>query len=791
MALGGPESPVEVPGATAPVAWLGLGEGEVFVQPAAGAAVVCNGARLGASHWVRDGDVLRIGPTQLEARLRGDALSIRVETLADLNPTVPPVVLVPPPRETPRRTEEEQSEGRTVKPIAFTPGTFDSADTASSKGRAGRFVFWSLLAVAAVLVAFLLTARTVTVQIEPEPERVSLEGFPPAVPLGSRFLVRSGPYTLVAEKEGYHRLEVPVEIGSGASQTLEHTLQPLPGRLVVDTGGVEGADVLVDGESVATTPFPSVDVEPGEREIVVQAEGYVTFTTTMQIEGRRVEQRLEVELQANSAPVTFVSVPAGATVQVDGRRLGTTPLTLPVSAGRRAATFSKVEYKPATRRFTVRAGDALTVPTVRLALDDAVLVLASDPPGGAVTVNGEPRGETPLEIVVAPRRPLSVRVAKPGHEIGTLDLEIAPGQKREESLALTPQLGEVTIKASPPDAQLIIDGTPRGAASQTLSLIALPHRIEIRREGFLPHAQTVTPRPGFPQVVEVELKSEEQARRDAMPPRYTNAAGHEMVLFEQLKFRMGAGRREPGRRANEPLRDVELVRPFYLATTEVSNAQFRKFMTGHDSGRTGTHALNMDSHPVVRVTWEQAAAYCNWLSRQEKLPPAYESKGGTLVARVPFTTGYRLPTEAEWERVARYPDGQGPLRYPWGRAFPIPSGAANYGDDAADEILRRTLPDYDDGYATTAPVDKMAQSVAGFFHMGGNVSEWMNDFYVITPSVSGRVVQDPVGPAEGEYHVIRGASWMDATVTELRLSSRDYGKEARPDLGFRVARYAE
>ena len=67
----------------------------------------------------------------------------------------------------------------------------------------------------------------------------------------------------------------------------------------------------------------------------------------------------------------------------------------------------------------------------------------------------------------------------------------------------------------------------------------------------------------------------------------------------------------------------------------------------------------------------------------------------------------------------------------------------------------------------------------------------MHDFYAITPSVPGQLVRDPTGPAEGEYHVIRGASWMHATVTELRLSYRDYGKDPRPDLGFRIARYAE
>jgi formylglycine-generating enzyme required for sulfatase activity len=349
----------------------------------------------------------------------------------------------------------------------------------------------------------------------------------------------------------------------------------------------------------------------------------------------------------------------------------------------------------------------------------------------------------------------------------------------------------VKVQARPPDAELLVDGESRGAANQTLSLIALPHEIEIRKEGYLAHKQTVTPRPGFPEAVEVALRSEEQARREAMPARFTTAAGQQMVLVEGMQIRMGASRREPGRRANEPLRDVELVRPFYVSTTEVSNAQFRRFAPAHDSGRAGTQSLNVDSYPVVRVSWEQAAAYCNWLSQKDGLPAAYESRGGALVARVPLTTGYRLPTEAEWERVARYPDGQGPLRYPWGRAFPIPPGAGNYGDEASGELLQRTLPDYDDGYVATAPVDGLAANALGFFHLGGNVAEWMHDFYAITPSTPGQLVRDPTGPAEGEYHVIRGASWMHATVTELRLSYRDYGKDPRPDLGFRLARYAE
>jgi len=720
---------VPVAAASGPLAWLGLADGDVFVQPASGASVLCNGSRLTASHWLRDGDVLRLAATRVEVRLRGEAVDLSIAELTETNPTEPPLVLVPPPR-----GEGRESAGltdATITPIAYTPRRLGASSAATRRLPEWLLPLAALLALAFASLLLLSRVALVELRVDPMPDRVTLRGEWPTLRLRSRVVALVGRYTLVAEKVGYRRLETPVEVERGA--VLAHALLPLPGRLALDTPGVAGASVSVDGTRVGATPLAAFELEAGERELWLRADGYQEHRTKVAIEGRGVQQALAV---------TLVPLP--------------TPTPGPPPPPR-----------------------------------PGLLLLTSDPPGARVSLDGSDRGETPVELRVDPGRSHSLRLAKPGHADATLEVVLRAGERREETLRLVPQLGEVKIIARPPDAELLVDGEPRGKADQTLELVAVAHEIEIRRDGYETARQTVTPRPGFPQTLSVALKSLEQVRDEQMPRVARSPEGHELRLVEGGRIRMGAARREPGRRANEPLRDVELLRPFYVATREVSNAQFRRFEAQHASGRVGDQSLDIDTQPVVRVSWQQAAGYCNWLSERERLPRAYVERDGKLAATVPLTTGYRLPTEAEWERAARYPDGRGPLKYPWGAALPVPPGAANYADTSARGLVAQVLEGYDDGHKGTAPVDSFGPNALGLFHLGGNVAEWAHDLYTLAPSVEGQLARDPVGPAEGEYHVIRGASFLQGTVSELRLSFRDYGKDARPDVGFRIARYAQ
>jgi formylglycine-generating enzyme required for sulfatase activity len=229
----------------------------------------------------------------------------------------------------------------------------------------------------------------------------------------------------------------------------------------------------------------------------------------------------------------------------------------------------------------------------------------------------------------------------------------------------------------------------------------------------------------------------------------TNSLQMKLVLIPAGKFTMGSPETEKGRYDNEAQREVEIKEPFYLGIHEVRVRDFRAFVEdagykteGEKAGDNDTWKAAMpdqtEDHPVSKVSWNDAQAFCEWLSKKEGKK-------------------YRLPTEAEWEYACR---AGTTTRYSFGDDFETLREVANVAS------------------SWTMPVGKFKANAFGLYDMHGNVYEWCQDLC----------------KEGGTDRIYRGGGYGFCDYPEKHCRSAfrgGYAPSSRHDwLGFRVARDA-
>lgn len=190
---------------------------------------------------------------------------------------------------------------------------------------------------------------------------------------------------------------------------------------------------------------------------------------------------------------------------------------------------------------------------------------------------------------------------------------------------------------------------------------------------------------------------------------------------------------------NELPRHEVCVEEFWIGKYGVTNAQFRQFKRDHDSNEYEGHSLNGNEQPAVYVSWDDAKAFTDWLTKQHQGKYAF-----------------RLPTEAEWEYAARA--GTTTARF-WGDDSDDACRYANVADQTAKQQWSDwTIHGCDDSYVVTAPVGSFRPNQFGLYDMLGNAWEWCQDWYA-SDYYASSPRHNPQGPSDGSGRVVRGGSW--------------------------------
>ncbi len=303
--------------------------------------------------------------------------------------------------------------------------------------------------------------------------------------------------------------------------------------------------------------------------------------------------------------------------------------------------------------------------------------------------------------------------------------------------------------------QLKKSGADLGAFFTDLNTQSTVHYMQI--ESGMMATPTPLPAPGVPTGVTATVEIGDDLLID-------------MIKIARGVYTCGSPDSESGRRPNEgPEHTVTLTQDFFISRTEITNQQYHAFNPGKQAPNYGGLDLGLDDMPIVGISWDDANDFCEWLS-----------------ATTEFT--FSLPTEAEWEYVAR---AGSTTRRPWGDDLGNLEVCAhtNSADVSAasaytDIEVSHNYSNCDDGYIGPAPVASFPANEFGVYDMLGNVREWCYDWF---ERYDGSSLTDPSGPGSGKSRIIRGGSWKDGPdVIRCAYRSGRPPDETDANLGFRV-----
>ena len=476
-----------------------------------------------------------------------------------------------------------------------------------------------------------------------------------------------------------------------------------------------GALVIL-GDHAEKSPATFDDLEPRKYRLRVMSPGFEPIETTVDLGAPRSQPPPEFHLVRSKGGLELQSEPPGAQFSIrsdDGQisREGVTPQTI--------ADLPTGKYFLSVHRGTWELHDQVEVQRGEIAKKSFAFVtvpvkITSDPNGADIKVDGTPRGRTPLQVEL-PATAHLVTAHLDGWPNEEQKIEIGPQQPNAAnfvfangSVKITSAPGGATVLAGGRDlgqTPLVIEEVKPGDVSYELRLggyktATIGGKVEPQQQAFLAARleKSVGPAPGQP---------------------FTNSLGMKFVPMGEIR----------------------------ISVWETRVQDYATFLQATGRRYEPTDFQQAANHPIVKVNWFDAVAFCKWLTDRERDENLIQDR-----------QSYRLPTDKEWSQAVGLQNEQGGTpqardgkiknEFPWGKQWPPPSSAGSY-----------SVPQKRSG---TSPVGSFRPNSLGLYDLGGNVWEWCADTY-----------KGGTGGATRDWGVLRGGSWATTNRLEMQSSYRN------------------
>jgi len=497
------------------------------------------------------------------------------------------------------------------------------------------------------------------------------------------------------------------------------------------------AEKWLDGELLGTGE--SYQITSGEHDLEVKKKGFTTITRKFTAEQAVTTFKDIKLLPAMPAIVKITTEPEGAAVYLNNLKFGVTPIESFFDVGTYPIKIEKEGFEIIESKVTINENGLILdylLNDLRSTLTVKTYLNAT------VNFNGESYKGGIENYKIAPQI-LRITVTMP--KADPIDKIITIIPKSIETIEVFPEIekGVIQVTIIPSTAVFELKGDSgeyyKGEGRSTfIDVPAGKYELVAREEGYKTLLKNIDLKNNDSLLEQIKLEEGSDSSEET-----------EEYIKEKMVLVEGGSYTRDEKKYNG---EVALIDGFYISKFEVSQEEWISIMNNNPSDHIG------GSFPVEKISWYDAIEFCNKKSKEEGLIPCY-FKDGEIIECNMEASGYRLPTEAEWEYAARGGSTGSPTTYA--------------GSNKIDEVA------WYDGNSRnkTHDVGNKKPNALGIHDMSGNVWEWCWDWYEPIGLISGN---NPTGPYKGKEKVIKGGSWS----SDRELCYINYRNYHQPKLNF-------